>query len=331
MESEQTLKKYIGPSKAAKIGAWVLLAATIACIVGGLVISFVQQQQRKGRAQQWYVNDSPKGSIAYLDIVGVSDWLVKYGDDTVYYSAEDAEGYLYTVRLTKAQHRAMKEQQKYWEREDENAPIPAPYRVYGKVSGITSTIRSDLCEAWDMTKDEYDEYFGKTFLNCTNTASDNGAFLYIFAFLFGIFALCLFINNGSINRAAKRSLKRLEELGLTDRAAQQLEQPVASCKKDQGRITAEFLFGKGTGVAMALKDVRWAYRKTMRTNFVPTNDMLMVGDGRRGAFMAVNLGRHDEEDINQLLIEINVRNPETLLGYSSEAIKAYRELRRSNL
>lgn len=331
MESAQTIKKYIGPKKISVIGAWVLLVATIACIVGGVAIGWIQQQQNKGRAEQWYVNDSKKGSIAYLDIVGVSDWLVKYGDDTVYYSAEDAEGYLYTVRLTKAQYRAMKEQQKYWEREDDNAPIPAPYRVYGKVSGITSTIRSDLCEAWDITKEQYDDAFGKTFLNCANTENDYGVGFYVFAFLFGIFALCLFLANGSTNRAVKKSLKRLEELGLVDRAAQQLEQPVVSCKKDQGRITSEFLFGKGTGVAMSLKDVHWAYRKTMRTNFVPTNDMLMVGDGRKAPITAVNLGRHDEEDINKLLIEINVRNPEALLGYSNENIKAYREIRRAAL
>lgn len=95
MDAKKTIKAYIMPKPWVRVMLVVMVAALAVCLTFGLLTLNGEETE----AVIFHPVDSETGVMAYIDVVGVSNWLYQY-DDAVYYSVEDAEGYLYTVRLT---------------------------------------------------------------------------------------------------------------------------------------------------------------------------------------------------------------------------------------
>ena len=325
MDAKKTLKKYILPKAWNRGLGWVLAAATVVFLLLGVMAL----NEDTGEAQIFYPNDSETGTMAYIDVVGVSDWLYKY-DDATYYSVEDAEGFLYTVRLKDKQFAEMKDQQEYWNRASESEPMPATYRLEGYVQKISSDVRSTLAECWDISTAEYDLYFGEKYLNATTSVgAENSAGWFVGALFCGIFALCIVLIAGRSQNLAKKCLRQLEERGLLEKAAQQLEftENHIVIGKNRAILTQDFLFGRGTGAAIPYADILWAYHKEERRNFVAVNSYLMVGTRYMNPQGAIDLNKPDRKGyLGDALAVIAQRNPRALLGYTSENGKAFRAM-----
>lgn len=326
MDPKKTIKKYIMPSALSSIVGWVLLAVMAVCLIMGLAAMGGSDDVE---AAEFYPNESETGTMAYIDIVGVSNWLYQY-DDAIYYSAEDAEGYLYTVRLSKSQYNAMTAQQEYWNRTTESEPQPEPYRLVGYVQEIPSDVRSSLADSWSISTAEYDQYFGEKFLNGTTSVSQESSMPWFFGALFsGLMAFLFLAVYLRANKIARKCLNQLEERCLLEKAAQQLENPVNQTiiGKNRGILTQDFLFGKGTGAVVAYSDILWAYKLDQRRNFVVANSYLMVATQYMSAEGVINLNRADRQGfIGDALAVIAQRSPEAMLGYTSENGKAYRAM-----
>lgn len=322
MDSRKIIKKYIMPGAFVRFGAvvfGVLLAVT-------LFMGITAMNAEVPDPVEFYPSETPTGVSAYIDVVGVSNWLYQY-DEAVYYSVEDAEGYLYTVRLNDRQLKEMAAQEEYWNRTTETAPMPEPYRLVGVVQKTGSTVQESLAESWGISVAEYEEYFGVNFLNATtNVGAEKSAGWFVgalFSFLFGL--LCL-IFQFRASGVSKKCLKVLEERCLLEKAAQQLENTEEHLVlgKNRGILTRDFVFGKGTGAVVAYSDVLWAYKQDQKRNFV-TCSYLMIGTAWMGVQSIVDLNSADKYGyISEALAKIAEKNPDALIGYSNEYRKAYK-------
>lgn len=329
MNEKQIIKKYILPKGMTVVAMLLLIAALVLAIVG-----MTAGASEDETAQEFFPSESPNGTMAYIDVVGVSDWLYKY-DGNTYYSVEDAEGYLYTVKLKDSQFNSLDDQQVYWNRATEDEPMPAAYHLVGVVTAVTSDIRNNLADCWSISTDDYDLYFGTKYLDATTSASaEASAPWFVFAFMCGIFGIAFLVGPGRASRNAKKCLKNLEEKGLLERAAQQLENTEMHTvlgKKKKGIMTQDFLFGKGTGMVVPYSDIIWCYQNDRRYNFVPVDSYLMVGTVANGVEPAVDLNKYDKDGvIVEALETIAQRNPQAMVGYKREFAKAFKEIRKAH-
>lgn len=325
MDSQKTIKKYILPKSWIGILGFVLLAAALVLAV----LSVGARSSNEMEAVEFYPSESENGTMAYVDVVGISNWLYKY-DGATYYSVEDAEGYMYTVRVSDSEYDDMAEQQEYWNRTSETAPMPEAYRLEGYVQSTPSDIRSSLAESWSITTAEYTTYFGTKYLNATTSTGQQAAAPYFGGAMFcGILALLFLILSLSAGSKAKKYLKQLEERCLLEKAAQQLENTETHTVigKNNGILTQDFLFGKGTGVVVPYSDIAWCYKQDRKRNFVVVDSYLMVGTAHTGVEAAISLGRADKDlVIGQAIAVIAQKNPNALVGYTGENQSAYKAL-----
>lgn len=322
MDSKRIIKKYIMPSAFMRVGAVVFGILLVLTLVMGITAMNAEVPD----PVDFYPSETPTGVPAYIDVVGVSDWLYQY-DDTVYYSVEDAYGYLYTVRLNDRQLEEMAAQAEYWNRTSETAPMPEPYRLVGVVQKTGDTVKESLAQSWDISVAEYEEYFGVNFLNATTTVgAEKSAGWFVgalFSFLFALICLVFQMRGASVS---KKCLKVLEERCLLEKAAQQLENTEEHMVlgKNRGILTRDFLFGKGTGAVAAYSDVIWAYKQDQRHNFI-TSSYLMVGTAWMNVQSVIDMNGNDKYGyISDALAQIAEKNPEAMLGYTNENRKAYK-------
>ena len=322
MDPEKIIKKYIMPGTLVRVGAIVLGLALVVCLIMGITTQGAEMPD----PVEFYPDDTPAGTMAYIDVVGVSNWLYQY-DSATYYSVEDAEGYLYTVRLEDSQLAEMSAQADYWNRTTEDAPMPEPHRLVGYVQKTADNVRESLAQSWDITVGEYDQYFGVNFLNATtSTGVENSVPWFIGALFSGLFALLCLVFLLRAASVSKKCLKVLEERCLIEKAAQQLENSEEHfvVGKNRGILTTDFIFGKGTGAVIAYTDVIWAY-KMNRRSYMVENAYLMVGTPWMGVENVIDLNKPDKYGhVSDALAMIAQKNPETLLGYTSENRKAYK-------
>ena len=323
MDSKKIIKKYIMPGGFVRFGAVALSLVLAVTLVMGIFALNAEVPD----PVDFYPSETPTGTMAYIDVVGVSNWLYQY-DEAVYYSVEDAYGYLYTVRLKDSQLKEMSAQAEYWNRTSETAPMPEPYRLVGYVQATATDVKESLAQSWGISVSEYEEYFGVNFLNATTSVgAQKSAGWFVGALFSGLFALLCLILQLRASKVAKKCLKVLEERCLVEKAAQQLENTAGHTVigKNRGILTQDFIFGKGTGAVVPYSDVIWAYRQEQKRNFVAVNSYLMVGTAWMGVTGVIDLNRPDKHGhISEALAVIAQRNPEALLGYTNENNKAYK-------
>lgn len=325
MDAKKTVRKYIAP------GAWMsvtgiaaLILAVVLTVIGVGMDSSVDTSQ----AELFHPLYSQTGTLGYLDIVGVSDWIYQYDDD-IYYAAEDADGYLYTVQLSRTQFAKMAKQNTYWFRESDTEAAPEPYRLYGMVRRISTTTKQNLSEWWEVTQDEYEDYFGTLFLDGTTTPQMRDSGMVVFAAMMAfMYALIVLAISLPVQSAARKSLKHLEEQGQLERAAEELAGSAGALVigKNRAVLTQNFLFGRKTGVAAEYRDILWCYKKTMRYNFVAVNDSLILNTRTRKNLQGINMGGVDRNnEPSQAMMTIYQHNDRLLVGFTKENKKAYKE------
>jgi hypothetical protein len=323
MDPRKIIKKYIMPGFLIRGGAVVLAVVLAVTLVMGIMALNAEVPD----PVEFYHTETPTGTMAYIDVVGISNWLYDY-DGAVYYSAEDAEGYLYTVRLSDKQLKEMSAQADYWNRETETAPMPEPYRLVGYVQKATDNIRESLAQSWGITEAEYLEYFGENFINATtNLGAEKSAGWFIGALFSGLFWLLCLVLYGRAASVSRKCLAVLENNCLLEKAAQQLKNKEAQLVigKNRGILTQDFIFGRGTGAVLAYNDILWAYQQDAKRNFMNVNSYLIAATGWMGTQNIVDLNAPDKTGcICDALAVISRRNPNVLLGFTKENRRAYK-------
>ncbi len=328
MDSKKIIKKYIMTPGWVSVLGILTAVLLVVCIIMGIMARNADTPD----PVDFYPSETPTGTMAYIDVVGVSNWLYQY-DSVVYYSVEDAYGYLYTVRLSDKQYGEMAAQQEYWNRTSETDPMPEAYHLVGYVQKTTDEVKQSLAQSWDLSVSQYEEYFGIYYLNATTSVgAENSAGWFVGALFSGLVALLCLIFVARASAVAKKCLARLEQLNLLDRAAQQLDNPMNQTVvgKNRGILTQDFLFGKGTGAVLAYSDIRWAYQQNQRRNFVVASSYLMAGTEFMNCEGVIDLNRADRNGyIGDAMAIIAQRNPNALLGFTNENRQAYNAIRKA--
>lgn len=326
------IRAYIMPSKATCVLAWILLAATVAFLIVGGVTSASEKKQ-SADASVAFTMDTVTYQNAYIDVVGVSDWLCRDGEDT-YYGVEDANGQVYTVKLSNSQWKNMSALRDYWDRADDSVPMPEPYRLYGVAVRAGSDVLKTLAEVYGVTTEEYKAYVGTLMLDTIRSSgSDDSAMWFVFAMMSGMFSLVFWLLVWAYESRAKKSLNRLEELGLLERAAQYVQTNTGVIVgKDQAKLTDQFIFGHRTGVVAAISDIAWAYPRVQRTNFITTGTSLVVHTrGKKELIVFMAPFGDKQELVKSSLLYIAERNPNVILGYDRDKASAYKQMCKSGM
>ena len=326
MDSEGILRKFLTPARGVAIIGYVLLALCLVALVLGITANGAEEPQA---AVPFSPLEERTGDYCYLDIVAVSDWLYNY-DGSIYYTAFDADGYMYTVRLSDKQFEDMTVQYDYFVNAEENDPLPAPYRLYGMSQKTTDNIADAVCSAWGADQADYYEYFGNLFLNGTTTpAEEKGAVWFLaalFAFLFGLMLAGMGVN---ANRIAKKSIRRLEERGELDAAAAELEDPSnETFLKGALRLGEHYVFSKNTGAAFRYEDILWCYTRVTRSGLIKMSTSVIANTAttKNIALAAIVRGKEAEEVIEAVMATLAEKNPNVLLGFTNENRKAYKAI-----
>lgn len=326
MDPKKVISKYCGTPLIVKILAFAMVGLTVLMIILGIS---AHTGASDAVAEEFFPSDSEVGSYVYIDVVGISPWLYKY-DDAVYFSVEDTEGYLYTIRWTEAKRDKLTEYHAYWDREDDSMPMPEPIHLCGIASTVTNDTREALASVWDMSELDYNQYFGNLYMNANSTPSSSASGPYwAGAFFFGFMGVFLLLVTFGPAKVLKNSLNALEEAGELDRAAEELSAgEYVTIGKDKGRMTARYVFGKGTGVVVRYQDIAWAYKQNQRRNFVNVNSFLIVNTLKHTGLQAVNFGKYDKKnELEQALVYIAQRNPNAFIGYTQPNVVAYNKLK----
>ena len=330
MDSKKILAKYIKPSSWPNIVGYVLLGLAVVFLIWGI---FAGSNANNDATEPVLFNpvESKSRSYVYLDVVGISDWLYDY-DGAVYYSAEDAEGYLYTVRVSDSEYKKMTAQQEYWMRDTEDEPQPEPYRLVGLAMATTSTVKTSLADSWEISTSEDEEYFGTMHLNATTDPGNEALTGWLVGCIMCVvFGVVFCIVNIAYNSNFKRTIQALEQANLLDRAAAELNSAdVMIVGKDRARLSGGFLFGKGTGVAIPFSDIQWVYLRKQKSYFITVNCFLIVNTNQRANIVAVNFGGGDKNNVLGAAIDFMAqRNPNILLGYTNANHRAYKDRKKA--
>lgn len=324
MEKEKALKRYIAPNIILQIAAILMVVAfLISCCMLAATIKSTNAVDEM--FEPW---DTKNHTMAYLDVVGVSNWLYQPEEYCRYYSALDAEGNLYTVYLTDGILRKMTAQQDYWM--DEDAPIEV-YRLEGYVQKLPEKAREELAQCWDVTEEEYSQYFGEKYLDTTTSAKEQTMWLWILAALFSsLFGLLLLVLWLPAAKAYKVCCRDLEKRGLLERAAQQFDQLEDGmvCGKNRAVLTKDFLFGKGSGMAVPYSDIVWAYGENLIVNYGWFSTSVFVATASLKPRLVAFFGGKDKDTgiAESMLDTIREKNPRAMTGASKTSKEAYKEI-----
>ena len=331
MNSEKAIKNYIGGAKWVKVLAWVSFVIMIVSIFMGTAL---RKSDDKSTAEKFDPFTTTKGSYVYLDVAGISDWVMEYTNnnvDTTYYIAEDSEGYWYTLILDSTSvEEEMDEQREYWDRESDDVQQPEPYRIYGKAAKITDSVAEDMASQMSLSSDEYYYYMGELLLNGKASPADDWNTLWLVAeILSGVLWLSFALANSIINKRAKKAIQKLKELGELEQATAEFNaEGYVSFGADGGRATEHYLFGKESGSVLRYEDIVWCYQTVMNNAYTHRNCLTAYTTDKK-AVNALSLELAYYDDIQKAMQIISEHNPNVLLGNTKENRQKYREYKKA--
>lgn len=323
MNAQEKIRKYICKKAWSRWAGMAGLAAAALVLILALVAALRADTAVKPFSRE----NAAAGTMVSVEITGVSDWLYRTRNAT-YYAAQDAEGNNYTLCLTQEQFSRMGPQALYYL--TQAGEMPAPYTLTGCVQYLPYDVGAGLADIWGITLEEWENTFGNLVINCTTDARREAASPYLSpAWMLALAGLALSVWFWRTELTARRCLARLEKLGLTEAAAEQLGD-LESCMllgDDRGKLTKDFLFGRGTGFACLRSDVAWAYRTEKSRLFLLPRTVLMAGTRHTGLRTAVNMKRFDRLGVTgDVIAALGKENPALLVGKTRENTAAFRKM-----
>ena len=319
MSEKKTIRNYIRwftPAK--KLIALVLFLLGI----GLVVLAFSVGNQPEARPEPFDAMSDEGSHYASLDVIGVSDWVAQYGK-LKYYVLEDSEHFFCAALIPDAEYSHLSHQNLYFNEETDEEQVR---QLTGMNKPITSVVRGYFMEALEIDEDEFETYFGTRLFAVGESPKENATTLWgILAGISLAAAFTLFLIGLIKGSTERRAIRRLEERGLLEQAAAELESDAVQREfKDRVRLGTRFLFGKGMGLAAAWDDVLWAYRSNISYYYAVSVRRLMICTADKKAHM-LNYRNRQTDEICALMDAFAARNPEIRLGYSLDNRRAWQE------
>ena len=319
MNEKKTVLRYIRWFNSTRLIAAILLLL-IGLGLAGLAIW--NSTKPEAEPQPFDAVSDRSAYYSYLDVIGVSDWVYKYGHTTYYYLM-DTDYNFYLAILSDDAFASLSHQNRFM---NELTDTETVKRLTGMNKAVPSTVRSEIMEMEELDEDQYGNIFGNRLFNVGETPGANAVAMWGFlAIILLGSALALFLVGLMNNSIAKKAVKRLEEKGLLEKAAAELESPTTQREfKDRFRLGNRFLFGKGSGLAAAWEDVRWVYQSKTTYEVVVKFRSLVICTGDKQTHKT-SYRNKDSDEVYALMEAFAGRNPDMLVGYSLDNSRAWRE------
>lgn len=324
--SAKTLRNYLGPASWIKWLRLGLLAAMLVAFVIG--VSVAAKEDDPLSAVEFYpAEDEMKGRYAYIDVVGVSDSIASR-DTEKWYAVIDRDGYGNIVKMSLADFAALRVHNDWWYSDEED--FIDPTRIYGMPNKIPNELADVIAEVFEYdSRDEVAEIFGKFYLDTTDSPNEGKAGIILFlACMMLVAYIVILVFSASRGSNTRRCIRRLEQLGLTDLAASELDSPLTEIiGKDTTRIGESFIYCRPLGTVLTLSDILWAYGHIQRYNGVIVSQTLNAGTRTMKSVPVcqVEKGRDGigTEAFSHIMEILQQRCPDVILGYSLENQHAY--------
>lgn len=328
---QQTLSEFMTPAKSARV--WqIILAVLLSLMILGAVYEFSKPQKEPARMSTLLES----GTYSYVDVALVSTWLVKVTGDTeyTYYEVMDADGNWFITDIDDAAYAALSVQadayQSYFTDYADNPqdfPLPETYRLTGITRALSASDYTDLASVFTpATVEEVSDFYGPNYLQEGVNDQFSGAVLYLVgAVLFGIFFLVVVLQSGSQRKHYRDSEQRLYELGVLDSADAEFTAPESiRFPKSKLVLSEHFVFCGSTGWILPYEDIGWAYQRTQRSYGIPVAKQIIAGLVNGKSVSLANRFVNDDV-LTKTAQAIYAANPNCLIGYSFENIKAYNQ------
>jgi len=328
MNAKKVIRSYIGPSAFRKALSWIFALAAVALLAAGVYFTVHREDPRDAARFDSITEDS--GDFVFLDVIALDEqWLFKYTIDSevyTFYTVMAADEYYYITVLSDAQFGRMEAQREFWYEYDYEEPIPANtaiYRIYGLACPIDDDIRKDIAYEYDYTSSDVDDIFGCMYLDATARPSQGlGKLLLTLAFACFLWWVWSVFANGLVKGVARRSIKRLEQLGRLDAAAEELNGRVKIIGSDKCRFSENFVFVKRLGTALSYDDILLYYRA--RASLFSGASAVFAATKINRAFPIVRSRGFDRSGmIDSVMATLAERAPSALSGITPENQQSY--------
>ena len=319
MDEKKIIRKYIGDVKPAIMALGLLL---LLATLGGIFMALRAHAQELPEPTPFDALEGEEHSYSYIDVIGVSDWIYTY-DDATYYILENTDFLLNVGRLSDGEFARLKHQNDYW---NDLTDVERPVRLTGVTLAMTSTMKDNFMDVWELTGEEFDDYFGyRSFYAGTTPREENVSMWTGISMMLGLFSAFILVGCGISLSREYCALKRLEEAGQLPQAAEELESSLTErVRKDRLRLGARYVFGRHVGLAAPWEDVLWCYERVTRYYGIVAGHVLVIctADGKSHA---IDFGRNGEEELLGVMETIHARNPRALFGFNRENRRAWKE------
>lgn len=329
MNLRRDMEKYIRPSAALGIVIIVLIALTVICAALGAT------NYARGSNQQptpFLAKGSKSGDYVTIDIIGVSDWVYEYDDET-YYIAIDEQYIPFALRLTDTKFASLRALNDYWNDDNVYAKPPAPVTITGMVRTTRTEIRefinSQIARNWQNMS--YDDH-GDIYINTTTTPAEDSSMLwFVLAVATLTFAVILGVTYIVTNKRANECIDALRRQDKLDSAADQFAaDDTIQTGGDTMRMSADYIYSKAAGVVLAYEDILWCYRKTINRGLLTSNDILYANTRTHKHLpLTRTTGIRNALKSQAMLTAIDIiqaRHPEAMIGYSKDNARAYKQM-----
>lgn len=331
MNKKTDMKEYIRSPKWCR----VLKVVTGLLVIAGIAAALLHGATKGEDAEpsRFYENGPGKAEQpVYIDIVGISDWIYKVGDDTTYYAVEDADNFVYLIEWgdrKASDDAALKPYEEYWDRESDDAKQPEPMRISGCSQKTVAAVKDAVSEVFEVPSDEYEGYFGPYYCNVNAKPTDVINLVSILTAVFSFLAWVVFAAvTGANKRNTKKCLAALKQKGLLEAAETEFGSEETVEDGDSAKLGNTFFYGKGSGVVVPYADILWYYNSATFARGVQTNSALVIATDYLKPTAALNVVGPDIARLIDTAGEaIYQHNPTAARGMSKESKQEYKRLK----
>jgi hypothetical protein len=205
--------------------------------------------------------------------------------------------------------------------------MPETYHLTGMTKSLSYDDATEIATIFqNTTADDVLWYYGSYYVEEGASNLYAGAVLYLVGvFIFGLFLLIIVLQTSMQKKSYKKSEDRLYELGVLDAAEAEFSSPEAiRYPKSKLVLSQHYIFCGSSGWVLPYEDIGWAYQRTQRSYGIPVAKMIMAGLVNGKSVSIVNRFVNDDV-LTKTAQAIYTANPNCLIGYSFDNIKAYNQ------
>ena len=311
------------------IGIVIALAGVCSIIYSGILSNKLQEE--KIAFSEIYKSENYNYSgYVYVDIAEEPFEIGHYDDDEQYYYITDGND-IYIMICSKSKY------------DEISSAIKAngTYNLVGSIAHLSNEVIATAMEIYSgddtssdltATREKFTTYFADIAISANKSATNVELLIILGIFLLA-FAIIIILAAGLEYLSYRRTLKKMSD-AESEMVYSEMESPqTVFIKKCNTYLTPRYIVSLGNKLEIhKYTDILWAYRFDQSYSFVPvlTNIKAMTSDMKTvniADMQGLTAGK--TQIINQILEQLQAHNPQVAIGYTSEYIKHFKELRKS--